>query len=354
MNNYFVFSLIFILYIVSIPLASMFGSINIEPIQVLELLGIFFNLMPADHADLTNLLIVGELRLARIILALLCGGGLAIAGVALQGVLHNPLADPFTLGISAGAACGVSFAIAGGTYFVSIMADYNIPHILANKIVSESFINLMAFVGSLIGLFMTLALSYSKGNFQQQTVILAGIAVATFLGALITLIKALNEESVTSIIFWLMGSLQGKTWDNVLLMLVPLCIGLIIIAVRWRQLDALLLGDVHAMSIGLDVKSTRLWLLVGTSFIAAACVSAAGIIAFVGLVIPHILRLIMGSTHALLLISAWFSGGLLLLWSDVIARTLLSDGQELPVGVVTALLGGPFFAFLVYKKEGKA
>ncbi len=338
--------------------------------EVTRLLGAFLGIIPIQdippHLTATDLLVVGELRFARAVLALLCGGGLALAGVTLQGVLRNPLADPFTLGISAGAACGASVAITyGGTLtslFSSIGAMGTVGFIL---IPMGGIITASAFAGALLALALALLLGhvsfssssggeYHGRNLHRESVILAGIAVSTFLGAIVTLIKALHEESVTSIVFWIMGSFQGGTWASVPVVLIPVILGGALMAFHWRDLDVLALGQRQALHLGMPVGRVRFTLLLGASCMAAGCVAVAGIIAFVGLVVPHILRLWLGAAHGPLLIGAWFGGGLLLLWADVVARTLLPDGQELPVGVVMALLGGPFFALLVRQKRGQS
>lgn len=174
--------------------------------------------------------------------------------------------------------------------------------------------------------------------------------MAAFLGAVVALVKALNEESVTSIVFWIMGSLQGRGWDSVPLLLATLLPGLLVVLPGWRKLDMLALGDEQAAHLGLAVGRTRFWLLAGASCMTAGCVAVAGVIGFVGLVVPHVLRMLLGGAHGPLLYGAFLGGGILLVWADVLARCVLSGGQELPVGVVTALLGGPFFAFLVRRR----
>lgn len=336
-----------LLWLISIPAASLFGPLDMGVLEVLKLLGVSTGLMSDPTVDPARLLVVGDIRLARVVLSLLCGGGLAVAGLALQGVLHNPLADPFTLGISAGAASGASLAIAFGGTLVALPAFSSLSQLTPVGFLAESVVSLAAFVGSILALLMALGLGRAGGSFQRESVILSGIAVATFLGALVALIKALNEESVTSIVFWIMGSFQGRSWNSAPLLLVPLLLGGLVVLLHWRQLDVLAMGDTQASQMGLNVGRARLWIMAGASCMTAGCVAVAGVIGFVGLVVPHILRLCMGASHGPLLWAAWFGGGILLVWADVVARTILSGGQELPVGVVTALVGGPFFALLV-------
>lgn len=335
-----VFPALVLLWLVSVPLACLPGPASVPAGEVVAALAAFLGLAPLPD-DPVRLLVVGHIRLARVCLALLCGGALAVAGVALQGVLRNPLADPFTLGISAGAACGASLAIAFG----------QIPGLWTLwPWASPALVAPAALAGALAALAGTLWLGSAHGSFRRESVVLAGIAVAAFLGALVALIKALNEESVTSIVFWIMGSLQGRGWENMPLLLATFVPGLLAVGLGWRALDVLALGDEQAAQTGLDVGRARFWLLAGASCMTAGCVAVTGIIGFVGLVVPHVLRLLLGWGNGPLLVGAFFGGGLLLLWADVLARSVLSGGQELPVGVVTALLGGPFFAFMVRRR----
>ena len=340
-----VFAGLVVLWLASLPLACLPGPVPLSAASVFRALGALAGIAPApDDPALTG--VVVSIRLARVCLAALCGGALAMAGAALQGVLRNPLADPFTLGISAGAACGASMAIALGGPLVALLGG--LPGLAGFS--HAGLVAPAALVGALAALGGALWLGRGDGAFSRESVILAGIAVAAFLGALVALVKALNEESVTSIVFWIMGSFQGRGWNSMPLLLATSLPGLLITALGWRTLDVLSLGDEQAAQSGLDVGRARLWLLAGASCMTAGCVAVAGVIGFVGLVVPHVLRLLLGWGHGPLLAAAFFGGGVLLVWADVLARCVLSGGQELPVGVVTALLGGPFFALLVRRR----
>ncbi|ATD82796.1 MULTISPECIES: FecCD family ABC transporter permease [Desulfovibrio] len=342
------FAVLTVLWLVSLPLACLPGPVSLSAEQVFHALAAQLGLVQ-EPQDASLMLVVGQIRLARVCLAALCGGALAVAGVALQGVLRNPLADPFTLGISAGAACGASVAIAlGGVLAATLsapLAALRLPLPGPAALVPPA-----ALAGALLALAGALWLGRGDGGFRRESVILAGIAVAAFLGALVALIKALNEESVTSIVFWIMGSFQGRGWDSLPLLLLTLVPGLLAVGMGWRALDVLALGDEQAAQLGLHVGRARLWLLAGASCMTAGCVAVAGVIGFVGLVVPHVLRLVLGCGHGPLLAGAFFGGGVLLVWADVLARCVLDGGQELPVGVVTALVGGPFFALLVRRR----
>jgi iron complex transport system permease protein len=191
-----------------------------------------------------------------------------------------------------------------------------------------------------------------QGRIRRDTLVLAGIIVATFLSALIALIKALDEEAVSAIVFWVMGSFQGRGWIHVGFSVPYLLIGLFLVLSRARELDILTLGEVQARQLGIEVERVRNRLLVGASLLTAAAVSVSGVIGFVGLVIPHLVRMVMGASHQRLVVLSALIGGLALVWSDVVARILLPGGEELPVGVVTALVGGPFFCVLLKRGRG--
>lgn len=291
----------------------------------------------AQGIDDTVRYIVLNVRLARVCLALIVGGALALAGAVYQGVLLNPLADPFTLGVSTGAAFGASLAIllgAGGVHFLSINA-----------------LPVAAFAGAILALYMVYLLGRVDGRIQTTTLVLAGIIVSTFLSAWISLLKSLNEDSISTIVFWIMGSFSGKSWIHVLLVAPYLLLGAGVILAYARELDILSLGDIQAQQLGVNVQRMRFWLLLAASFITAAAVAVSGVIGFVGLVVPHLVRLGLGPQHRRLLPAVILAGALLVLVSDTLARSILPGGEELPVGVVTAILGGPFFCFLLLHRK---
>lgn len=317
----------------SVFAACLFGPLPIPPLEVLSLLLQPFGLPASAGGQPVWHEVIWRLRLSRIVLAFLVGLALAVAGTTFQGLLRNPLADPFTLGVSTGAACGASLAIFFGLSSRSFWGLGLLP--------------LAALAGALTALALVLALGRVHGQLRRDTLVLAGIVVATFLSALISLIKSLDEESVSNIVFWVMGSFQGRGWSHVLFALPYLAAGLGLVAWQARELDLLALGELQARQLGVEVNQARHRLLVGASLLTAGAVAVSGIIGFVGLIVPHLLRLLLGAEHRPLLVTAALLGGLLMIWSDVVARSILPGGAELPVGVVTALLGGPFFCLLL-------
>lgn len=278
-----------------------------------------------------------DLRVSRICLSMLVGVALAVAGTVFQGILRNPLADPFTIGVSTGAAFGASLALFLGFGSKTILGLGLLP--------------LGSLAGAMAALFAVMMLGRVDGQLRRDTMVLAGIVVATFLSALISLIKSLNEESVASIVFWVMGSFQGRGWSQVGFALPYMTAGLVVIWVYSRELDILSMGDVQARQMGVQSDRVRLRLMIGASLLTAAAVSVSGVIGFVGLVMPHLVRMTVGAEHRRLLLLSGLLGGIALLWSDVLARVVLPGGEELPVGVVTALMGGPFFCFLLKRKK---
>ncbi|WP_138774324.1 FecCD family ABC transporter permease [Desulfohalovibrio reitneri] len=328
----------------SIPAACLIGPMDIPAWKVADVVA---SLLPWREAEADPVLrtVVLELRLARVLLAFVVGASLAAAGTVFQGVLRNPLADPFTLGVSSGAAFGASLAIAMGLAGHALLSLGGL---------SLGVIPLAALLGAGGALTCVLLLARAAGGLRRETVVLAGIVVATFLAALVSLLKSLDEEAVASIVFWIMGSFQGRGLPELALAAPYAALGLAVIWLMARDLDALSLGAKQAEWLGVNARASRLGLLCAASLLAAASTAVAGVIGFVGLVAPHLCRLYAGSEHRPLLLLSSLTGGLGLLWADVAARSILPSGEELPVGVITALAGGPFFCLLLLKRAREA
>ncbi|RCW45232.1 iron complex transport system permease protein [Halopolyspora algeriensis] len=277
--------------------------------------------------------IVWDLRLPRTLLAAVCGAGLGMCGVIMQSLLRNPLADPFVLGISSGASTGaVLVVILGiGSGAVSLSAG--------------------AFLGALCSFALVLLLSHAVGGTTDR-VILAGVAAMQLFSSLTSFIvmSSANAEQTRGVLFWLLGSLSGTSWFHVGLCASVLGAVLLVCAAKATALDAFTFGHDAAASLGVSVARTRLLLLVVTALLTATLVSAAGAIGFVGLVLPHIARAIVGPGHRRLLPSTALAGAVFLVWVDTAARTVLTP-QELPVGVVTSLIGVPVFVFILYRSR---
>ena len=284
--------------------------------------------------ELVKTHVIWEVRLPRILTAAAGGAGLALAGAVFQGILLNPLADPFTLGVSSGAALGASLCLLLGLDFWGAYT-----------------LTALAFAGAVATLFAVLWLSGSQGRTSSTNLILSGVIVAAILSAGISLIKHLAEEQVAVIIFWLMGSFVGRSWLDAGLTALFTGLGSAVCLYYARDLNILSLGDRPAASLGVEVGRTRLVLLISASLISAACVAVAGIIGFVGLLVPHLMRWLVGPDNRVLLPTSALAGASLLLGADTITRALLP--HEVPIGVLTAIMGGPFFCWVFRRRLGQ-
>jgi iron complex transport system permease protein len=279
--------------------------------------------------------IVMDVRLPRILTAAVVGGGLAVSGAVFQGILLNPLADPYTLGVSAGAAFGASLAI------------------LLNLVFGAYSISLFAFAGAAGTLVVVIYLAYSgnapAGGLSSSNLILSGIIVSSILSAGISFLKYLADEQVSIIIFWLMGSFASRTWTDVLLTLIVVSLGFLVAVFFARDLNLMSLGNRTATSLGVNTRRITLVLLVTASMVAAICVSVSGIIGFVGLLVPHMMRFLAGPDNRRLLPLSMLTGAILMLCADTLTQAVLP--HEIPIGILTALIGGPFFCYIFRKRH---
>ncbi len=273
--------------------------------------------------------IVINLRLPRIILAILIGASLAAAGALLQSVMRNPLADPGTIGVSAGA----------GTAATTILLLF--PNL-------TSSVPLFAFGGAALACVLIYMMAWKEGV-DPTRIILSGVAINSVLGAYNSLLQLLNSDSLEGVLAFMNGSLSGRSWSQVRLLSVYASIGLVLAFLCIKSANALQLGDEMAKSLGVKVSGSRVLLSGVAAFLAASTVSVAGMIGFVGLVVPHISRLLVGSDYKAMLPTSVVLGALVLLVADTVGRTIV-PGMEIPVGIVMAVCGGPFFLYLLRKK----
>lgn len=276
--------------------------------------------------------VVMDVRLPRILTAALVGAGLAISGVIYQGILLNPLADPYTLGISSGAAFGASIALLAN---LTLLGAFSTP--------------LFAFIGAIITLVVVMRLSTFNGQISAQTLILSGVIVGAILSAGISFLKYIADEQVAIIIFWLMGSFASSTWNGVGLILATVIFGVVISYYYGRDLNIMSLGRRSSDSLGVETAKIRKILLLSASFVTAVCVAITGIIGFIGLIVPHLMRYIIGPDNRKLIPASAFAGAILLLLADTLTRAVLP--VEVPIGVLTALIGGPFFCIIFRQKQ---
>lgn len=279
--------------------------------------------------------IVLNLRLPRVLLATIVGATLALAGATMQGLFRNPMASPSIIGISAGAAFGASLAIVLGVSWAS----------------GALAIPAMAFVFAFITLFLVYAVSRDRrGYVPVETLLLAGIAIGALFNALVSALQYFAGEQLSGVVFWLMGGLNNATWEQVAISVPPVIIGCSVIMVLARDLNAIMVGEEQAGNLGINVNRIRMVLLLAASLVTAISVSVAGTIGFVGLIIPHVLRLLVGPDHRILLPASVVGGALFMIWTDTLARTIISPA-ELPVGIITSLLGAPFFIYLLMSRK---
>ncbi len=281
------------------------------------------------HLDATSRVILLEVRLPRALLAGAVGACLATAGVAFQALLRNPLADPYVVGASSGAALGAALAILLGLTAVLPLAAF------AGAVAAMAFIVRLARIG---------------GTLPVDTFLLAGVVVGSFLWSLVSFLLTLAHQDMPRIVFWLMGSLADARWSQLPMILPYLALGLGGLFLASLTLNLLTLGEEAAIPLGLPAERAKLWVLLGATLLTAAAVSVSGLIGFLGLIVPHLCRGLVGPDHRLLLPAAALGGASFLMLCDTLARTLL-PGQELPVGVITALLGAPFFFWLLYTRR---
>jgi iron complex transport system permease protein len=303
------------------------GSVALPPVGVIkEVLGLPSGLSAPDAA------IIHELRLPRVVLALLVGATLASCGAAYQGVFANPLADPYTLGVAAGAGLGATIAIA----------------LAGPGSATPGYVPVAAFAGALLAVSLTYVLGTTGGRTRSVTaLIVAGVAVASFLTAAQTYVMQRNTDTIRQVYAWILGRLSTAGWGEVLILLPYfLLTTVVLLSHRWT-LDVLGLGDDEAAALGINVRRIRLLVVVAASLGTAAAVSVSGLIAFVGIIVPHTVRLVAGSGHRVLLPLSLLFGGAFLVLADLAARTIMAPA-ELPIGVITAFFGAPFFALVLH------
>ena len=313
------------------------GPVNI-PIR--SVAAILLDPLGVNLADFTRTqeLVVLQIRLPRIIVGVAVGMALGVAGTTMQGLFRNPMADPGIIGISAGGALGAVIAIATGltgAFFLALPA--------------------FAFVGAMAAAFLVYGISTASGHFSMATLLLAGIAVNAFLGAIVSAIVIMlpDNGALREILFWLSGGLDSRAWEHVQISAPPILIGIGILLVMARDLNLLMLGDDVARSMGVRVGAVRLVLLTTAAMVTGVAVAVSGTIAFVGLVTPHVLRLILGPDHRVLLPMSALGGAVFVIVADTLARTIVQPA-ELRVGVLTAFIGAPFFILLLMQNNRRS
>jgi len=321
-----------LLLITVILLSTMLGSAKIDPLHSMRIL--FLSVIGSRRVESeTERTIILSIRFPRTLLAGLVGAGLSVSGAVFQALLRNPLADPYILGVSSGAAVGAILAMMTGLGAFSL----GIP--------------LASSLGALLTILTVFYFGKQEGKIHPNTLLLAGVIISSFLSALIMFFISISQrEELRTIIFWLMGDFSGSNYQTLWITFPYLFVGFFLLYLRSRQLNLILLGEENAVQLGVNVERLKWISYFLASLITAVSVSECGLIGFVGLIVPHSVRLLFGPDHRLLLPCSAILGASFLIASDTIARTLLGP-VELPVGVVTAAFGGPFFIYLLRTRK---
>ncbi|WP_394141006.1 FecCD family ABC transporter permease [Cytobacillus oceanisediminis] len=315
------------------------GTVSVPPMTIIKVIAAeVLPFISLENTDTMHSNIIMNIRLPRVLLAGLVGASLAIAGAAFQGLLRNPLADPYTIGVSSGASLGAVLTLFLGLS-IPFAGMFTLP--------------LFSILFSFLTIFAVLLFARNiERSMKVETIILTGIIFSSFLGALISLMIALTGEELRQIIGWLLGSVSMRGWAYINIILPFFVIGATLLLVNSKELNAMSFGEEKAHHIGVDVQKRKMMVLIAGSILTGAAVAVSGTIGFVGLVIPHLTRLLWGPDHKHLLPLSILMGAGFLIIADLVSRTIIAP-TELPIGVITAIIGAPVFAIILIKRKNK-
>jgi iron complex transport system permease protein len=308
---------------------------GVEPIAWREIGAVLTGTAEQKGVEASHIVIIRDLRLPRILLALLVGGALAVAGMAMQALFQNPLADPYVVGVAPGAATGATLALALG-WDAGRLGAHALPA--------------SAFAGSIVVSLLVYVLASRFGKVPVLHLLLFGVALGSLCMGVTSFILMITPNQIQQVYFWLLGSFQAAEWIKVRVIWPYLLAGVLVLFYFAREMDALLLGEEEALTLGIAVEPLKRILLATATLLAAAAVAECGIVGFVGLIVPHMMRLVVGPRHRLLLPASFLGGSALLVLSDTLARSI-RPGSEIPVGIITTFLGVPFFIYLLSRKQ---
>jgi len=325
--------------VASITFAITLGSVPIESAKVWKIAlwhipflgdGVQPDWTKAEHT------IIWDIRFPRVLLAVIVGAGLSVVGVAIQALVRNSLADPYILGVSSGASVGATLVILFGAF----------------SLFGQFALSMGAFLGSFVSVVLIFTLSRIGGQNSTVRLLMSGIAISAVLSAVTSIIifSAPNEHGIRSVLFWMSGSLAGAKWDYLTIPTAVVLLTMLILIAQFRSLNAMLLGEESARTLGVDTVRFRRLLFLLTALLTGVVVAISGAIGFVGLMMPHIVRVLVGSDHRRVLPVSALVGAIFLVWADVIARLVFAP-EELPIGIITALCGGPFFIWLMLRSS---
>ncbi|TBX09931.1 ABC transporter [Clostridium perfringens] len=338
----FIAVLLILLFISSIILGISFGAVDIPPYDVYRVF--LYKVFGIKIGNLDEILnstlfdIIWGVRMPRVLLGAFAGMALAMVGVIMQATIQNPLGDPYILGLSSGASLGATFSILIG--FSGVLSSFGAP--------------LGAFLGALMASIFVYFLARIGGRITPFKMILAGMVISSICSSLTSLIIFLSKdnEGIRTVNFWMMGSLAGAEWSNIVLPIAISVIQLIYFFTQYRNLNLMVLGDETSITLGLNIEKHRKIYMILSSLITGVIVSVCGTIGFVGIMIPHIVRLIFGTDHKTLLPFSALVGAIFLIWADIIARCAITN-MELPIGIITSVIGAPFLLWLMVKGTGE-
>ena len=335
MANKIKVSITFIISVIVILLGIGIGSTFINPLEVLNVLGHkLFGCELSENISSADVSIVWNFRTIRTLMAFVVGAALSVSGSAMQSVLQNPLASSYTLGVSAGSSLAAGIII---VFAINFLGIFTIP--------------LIGIIFGILTVILTVAIATKfDRNMQNHTIVLVGMVLSLFLNAIITLLNILNRESMQQMIFWQMGSFAGKQMIELGLVATFTIPAIIIMMTKTRELDILTFGETQAHSMGVDVKKSKWSILILASALTGCAVSFVGIIGFVDLIAPHVVRRFFGSKHSIVIPMSALFGGVFMVIADIISRIVL-QASDLPIGAVTALAGAPFFMYVFFKRK---
>jgi iron complex transport system permease protein len=318
---------LFVLLIASVVLSLSVGEMNLGFMDI-------FGILRKGHESM-EYTILSQIRFPRVLLGIAVGGALSLSGILLQGVYRNPLVEPYTLGISGGASLGVAFAIVFGLH--QLIGSFVLP--------------MAGFAGSFLIVFLVYTISTRNGRVNIQTMLLTGVMISFIASSSMMLLMATtSSENLHGIIFWIMGSLDEPDMSLIYITLIIALSSLVVSYLFVQPLNALRLGEEKAKHLGINTDTAIKLIFLMASLLAGVSVAVAGVIGFVGLIIPHLMRLLVGSDYRILLVSSFLSGSIFLVLSDVIARTIISP-NELPIGVITGIVGGVVFLLMMSRSS---
>jgi len=306
-------------------------TMGTAPVTIREVVSVLMG-QPGDQA---NRIIIMDVRLPRIIGATVVGMALATSGTAMQALFRNPMADPFILGTSSGAALGIAVGMVLGVY---------------SGMLGFGLISIMGFVFALGATMLVMMLGRISGRMSNTGILLSGIVVSSFLLSIISLLYVFNHDKIASIYLWTMGGFNGVSWDKIQLITLPILAGVIFLSFNAREFNAIVIGEDYASGIGMNIERFKKTTMIVTAMLVAFSVFVSGIIGFVGIIVPHLMRMVFGVDHKKMMLLSAMGGGIFLLICDTLSRALLANA-EIPVGIVTSLCGAPFFLLILRRTK---